>query len=72
MESRLRKKIESNFGDAAIPQGLLFRDFDMKIVDKDKITDKRYGPSISREWKFQEPIDNPEWALQTSFTKKTY
>lgn len=64
--SRLRKIAE---GEPSIPMGILIRDIDKKIVDKDKIEDIQYGPSISREWLFEAPIDNPEWSLRSSFIK---
>lgn len=35
------------------------------IQNKDKITDKTYGPNISKEWLFEKPIDNMEWNLQS-------
>lgn len=69
--SRLKRNHTAyNYGDSYIPNGILFKDLDKKIVNKDKIEDITYGPSISREWTFEQPIDNPEWSLQTSFTKK--
>lgn len=66
--SRLKRKHFAN--EYGSPMGLIFRDYDKKIVDKDKIEDVTYGPSTSREFTFEQPVDNPEWALQTSFTKK--
>lgn len=67
MKSRLRKNTASEVTpeNSVVPYGLIFKDIDQKIVDKDKITDITYGPSISREWLFEQPIDNPEWALQS-------
>jgi len=52
------------------PMGILFRDYDKKIVPEDKIEDITYGPSMSREYKIEQPVDNPEWALKSSFTQK--
>lgn len=64
IKSRLRKIAE---GDPSVPMGLIFKDIDKKIVDKDKIEDITYGPSISREWEFEKPLDNMEWRLKQSF-----
>lgn len=64
-QSRLRKNVEGY----SYPAGILFRDFDKKIVDKDKIEDITYGPSISREFDFMEPKDNSEWSMRSNFTK---
>lgn len=73
-KSRLRKKLSSHFPNETDrifyrAPGFLFKNIDQKIVDKDEIIDVTYGPSISREWLFDKPIDNPEWSLQNNFTK---
>jgi hypothetical protein len=65
--SRLRRVAE---GEPSVPMGLLIKDIEKKIVDKDKIEDITYGPSISREWEFEKPLDNMEWRLQQSFFNK--
>lgn len=69
MKSRLRKNVMAETDPAGIPLGIVFPDFQDKIVDKDKITDITYGPSISREWLSDNPIDNPEWALRQEIGK---
>ncbi|MFW6015125.1 MAG: hypothetical protein ACOCRK_01655 [bacterium] len=71
-KSRLRKNITADGYESltsTMPARILFPDFDKKIVPKDEIIDESYGPSISREFDFEKPIDNPEWSLQRSFTK---
>ncbi len=71
-KTRLRKKITSS-GYSSIPSNMPMRilvpDFDKKIVDKDEIEKITYGPNINREFEFERPIDNPEWSLQTDYTK---
>jgi hypothetical protein len=47
------------------PMGIIFKDFDQKVVDKDKITKQQYGPSNQIHWDFEKPIDNPEWLLRS-------
>ena len=70
MKSRLKKNIISEYDSSGVPLGIVFPNFQDKIIDKDKITDITYGPSISREWLFEKPIDNPEWALKQNIGKK--
>lgn len=64
MKSRLRKNILAENDSASSPLGVVIPNYQDTLVDKNKITDKTYGPSISREWLSDEPIDNPEWALR--------
>ena len=71
MKSRLRKNIIADEAPSATPFGIVFPDFQDKIVDKDKVKDITYGPSISREWLSDEPIDNPEWALRQETGKNS-
>lgn len=45
-------------------QGFRVPDLQDKIVDKDPITKQQYNSTISREWLFEQPIDNAEWLMQ--------
>ena len=47
----------------SIPLGVLFNDYKDKVYNDD-ITKKQYNSTISREWAFEQPRDNSEWALQ--------
>ena len=47
----------------SIPLGVLFNDYQDKVYNDD-ITKKQYNSTISREWEFEQPRDNSEWALQ--------
>lgn len=47
----------------SIPLGVLFNDYQDKVYN-DNITKKQYNSTISREWAFEQPRDNSEWALQ--------
>ena len=72
MFSRLRRNnTAGGYSDpGAYSINILVPDIDKKINPKDIIDDITYGPNISREWDFEESVDNPEWALQSDFTKK--
>jgi len=72
MISRLRRNHEAaGYTDpGSYSLNIIVKDIDKKINPKDKIEDITYGPNISREWEFEKPIDNPEWSLQSGFTKK--
>lgn len=72
MTSRLKRNhIANGYSDpGGYAVSIIIPDIDKKINQKDKINDISYGPNISREWEYDKPIDNPEWGLQTSFTKK--
>lgn len=72
MISRLRRNHEAAgyMDPGSYGLSILVPDIDKKINPKDKIDDISYGPNISREWDFEKPVDNPEWGLQSSFTKK--
>lgn len=70
-KSRL-KKVSFDSGNPAggdSPMGILMNSPMEKVDNKDEITDITYGPSISREWLFEKPIDNPEWSLRSSNKK---
>jgi hypothetical protein len=71
MISRLRRNhMAAGYEDpGSFSVDILIPDIDQLVDSKDKIKKIQYAPTINREWKFEEPIDNPEWALQTSFTK---
>lgn len=62
-KSRLRK-IADQSGD--LPIGLIMNSPEEKVDNKDELTDITYGPSISREWEFEKPMDNMEWRLQSN------
>ncbi len=72
MFSRLRRNhTAAGYADpGSYSVNILIPDYDKKIVDKDKMDGITYGPNISREWDFEKPIDNQEWALKSDFTKK--
>lgn len=72
MTSRLKRNhIANGYSDTSgYAVNILIPDIDKKINPKDKVNDISYGPSISREWIYDQSIDNPEWGLQSSFTKK--
>lgn len=67
-KSRLRKIAEdTGVGNGASLPTPIFLNNPLDIVDhKNEITDITYGPSISREWTFEQPLDNPEWRLRSS------
>ena len=54
----------------SIQMSILFKDFDFKNVNKNKIKDETYNENISREWDFEKPIDNNEWALRSGKIKR--
>lgn len=61
--SRL-KKVAEDFSGGAVP---LLVGNPLELVDnKDELTDKTYGPAISREWEFEKSRDNMEWYLQSN------
>lgn len=51
---------------ADTPVQLIFNSPEEKVDPKDEITHTTYGPSLSKEWLFEKPIDNPEWSLRNS------
>jgi hypothetical protein len=77
MKSRL-KKIADGFesggvggaGDFGSAMPIFMNNPEELINNKDEIRDVTFGPSISREWKFEEPTDYAEWQLQTSSYSK--
>lgn len=48
------------------PSWLKFPDLQDK-VENNHVTKTQYGPTIERTWLYDEPIDNPEWMLRTSW-----
>ena len=66
MKRLVRKKEAFNdYNNSTIfPYGIVFRDIDTKIVNKDDINNITYGPSYNSEWLFDKPLDNPERYLQ--------
>lgn len=62
---RLIRKSEEVYG----PSLIYFYNAEEKVDNKDEITKTTYGPSISREWLFEKPIDYPEWTLRSSEKK---
>lgn len=73
MKSRLRKIADEGGGNAAggdYPAGILLNG-PMELVDnKDEINQITYGPSITKEWLFEKPLDYAEWNLRSSNKKK--
>ena len=45
-------------------QGFKVPDLQDKFVDTGPITKTQYNSTISREWLFEQPIDNAEWLMQ--------
>lgn len=68
-KSRLRKIADEGGGNPAggdFPMPIILKN-PMEIVDnKDEIIQMTFGPSISREWLFEKPIDYAEWNLRSS------
>lgn len=65
-KSRLRKVAEGEIGFSGGAVPILVGN-PMELVDnKDELSDKTYGPSISREWEFEQSRDNMEWYLQSN------
>jgi len=54
----------------SVQMSIIFPDFDIKIVNKNKIKDETYNENINREWDFEKPIDNNEWALRSGKLKR--
>lgn len=50
---------------------ILFNGIEEQVDHKDEILDITYGPSYNIEWKFDKPLDNPEWMLRSSFKKNS-
>jgi hypothetical protein len=51
-------------GYSAVP--VLFGNPEEIVDNKDEITKKTYGPSISQQWLFEQPIDYAEHQLMSS------
>ena len=66
--SRL-KKVANEGGNPAggdFPMPILLKNPMEEVDFKDEIRDITFGPSISREWLFEKPLDYPEWSLRSS------
>jgi len=54
----------------SIQMSIIFPDIDFKIVNKNKIKDETYNENINREWEFEKPVNNNEWALRSGKIKR--
>ena len=67
MKRLIRKIVADDDCGGNAPLGLIFKDFDTTITNKDKITDITYGPSLSCQVPSDKDIDNPEWLMRKDF-----
>lgn len=69
-KSRLRKIADDGGGGNAaggtFPMPIIMNSPEEIVDNKDEINKITYGPSISREWSFEQPLDYPEWSLRSS------
>lgn len=67
VKTRLKKLADEGgmgTGYSAVP--ILFGNPEEIVDNKDELTNKTYGPSISKEWLFEQPTDYAEWQLRSS------
>lgn len=73
-KSRLKKLAFEDGGGGNAPGGdspvpILLNGPMERVDNKDEINQITYGPSISRVWEFEKPLDNAEWNLRSSNKK---